>query len=106
MLSIVVIYTFVAGEDYTALSVDFEPINGRQCFTIPTTDNQIADGAKDFTVTLSGQNPLTQFVNHSVRVVIMDNDGKSAYREGAVSFLYGDIYGNVSHLERQIKLWH
>ena len=66
--------------DYTALAVgtNFEPIGGRQDFTIQTTDNTATDGSRDFTVNLSGDqdDPLTQFMTRSVRVVIMDNEGK------------------------------
>ncbi len=74
-----------SGSDYTATSgtLTFSPGETSKTFTVAITDDTSVDGAKSFSISLSGQTGGANIGNGSATVTIYDNEDSATFGSGS-----------------------
>ena len=75
--------TATSPADFSAVSDDltFGESTSRACVDIPVEDDIAVENPENFTVVLSGGDPVIDFMPSTSTVTIIDNDGKSKLQQ-------------------------
>ena len=75
--------TATSPADFSAVSADltFDESTSKACVDIPVEDDIAVENPENFTVVLSGGDPVIDFIPSTSTVTIIDNDGKSKLQQ-------------------------